>query len=758
MKILRTFIIVFINLVLLLSPVQIAVGCGPQLFFEGYSFINPDIIDQDSDYAPYFFYFKDFYEHFEKAKEIQNQSNLAEWKSVFCDQVNEKALAEIIYYAPLSDMKLLRTAVNNKKYPLSPRLKANPFARHLRANKCHSTINYLIFAKECEPHVSYIDLWDRPKRDTFRMQELIDRGLQEFKKSKSNYIKLRYAYQIIRLAHYKKNYRQTLDLYEYLIPKFDPVESIINYWIMGHRAGAMMAMGEQVKASYLFSLIFENCPSKRESAYRSFKISTEAEWKAALLLCQDDKERSTMYAIRASSESSRAAEEMENIYQLYPESPNLELLLVKEMKKLEKDLLGTAFNDRKRQNKQLFGIPRKERGDLIISLHNFVKKCLKENKIRNLQLWQLADGYLEFLAGDFYAAGKTFSKIETQIQNPVLQEQLRVFQLALKINNFRRITSEDEKVIAAIMLEDTLYKKYKDFPDFLNDRLSHVYKEQGNPGKAFKVKFQLSDLKPNPQLEIIDDLLEVCRKEMPTKFERALITKKDGTTIESDLLDMKGTYFLAQGKTETALDIFKRIPRNDWNKHQYNPFIEKLGPCIECELPDSIVLYNKVEIIQRIFELEYKAKSDFENGAIYYYQLGVAYFNMSYFGHAWKVMDYFRSGVNWSYDKDQVYPDYYAPFGNRENHDITQALEYFEKARVTAKNPELAARAAFMAARCELSMFYSGKGNQYRGDKIPNLPPEYRQYYQILNEYYSETGFYQEMIEECKFFAAYARR
>lgn len=758
MKYLKIFVIVFINILCLCLPVRIAVGCGPQLFFNGYSFLNPDIIDQDSEYAPYFFYFKDFYEHFENTKTIQTQSNLEEWKNIFCEQVPVLAIEQIIYDAPTSDIKLLRTAINNKKYPLPNRLKANPFARHLKEQKCSNTVDYLIFAKDCEPHVSYHDAWDSPGRDTLKMQSLIERGLREFRKTKSNYIKLRYAYQLIRLAHYKKNYPQTLELYKYLLPKTDPIESILNHWIMGHRAGAMMYMGKTVEASYLFSLIFENCPSKRESAYRSFRISNEAEWQAALLLCQNDRERSTLYAIRASSESSRAAEEMAKIYELYPQSPNLELLLVKEMKKLEKDLLGAGFNDKSRQNKRFFGVPRKDRGNLVISLHDFVKKCIEEKKVKNLQLWQVADGYLEFLAGDLYAADRTFSKIENDIDIPILQEQLSVFRLALKINSFEKISRDHEKEIADIIIDEPLYKKYKDFPDFMNDRLSFVYKNQGNPGKAFRVKYLMTDLRPNPQMEILDDLLQVCRKEDPSKFERALITKKDGTSIESDLLDMKGTYHMARGKNEAALEVLKKIPRNDWDLYLFNPFIERLEPCVHCPLPDSSAYYNKVEIIQKIFELEYKSKSDFENGAKYYYQLGTAYYNMSYFGHSWNIMDYYRSGANWTYDKDGVFPEYYSPFDNRENHDMTLALEYFEKSRATARDSELAAKAAFMAARCELNMFYTSKGNKYNGNTIPKLPPSYQRYYQLLNENYSETNFYQQIIEECKFFAAYARR
>lgn len=761
MKRWKLFIILSVNSLLLLAPVRIATGCGPQLFFDGYSFLSPGLVDESSSYAPYFYGFKDFYEHFEKTKQIQIDANLEEWNNIFCDQIKIKAIGDLIYNASLSELKLLKTAVKNKKYPISNRLKTNTFARHLKANQCEDTANYLAFAKACEPHVSYIDPWDQLSRDTSRMQELIEEGIKDFRKTKSNYIKLRYAYQIIRLAHYKKNYRQTLELYEYLIPKFDPVESIINYWIMGHRAGAMKSLGQRVEAAYLFSIIFEKCPSKRESAYRSFSIKSDKEWKELLLLCQDDHERSSVYAIRASNNSNRAAEDMEKIYELYPQNPELELLLVKEIKKLEKDLLGLEFNDHLRQNKKLFGYPRKERGYYVIELQKLVKRCVEENKVRHPELWMIADGYLEFLAGDLYAADLTFSKIKDKITNEVLVEQLEVFQLALKINRLRKVNQETEEIAAQIILREPLYKKYNDFPDFLNDRLSFLYKEQGNPGKAFRVKHPIEDLKYNPQLEIIDDLLAVCRKEKEdlSKYEIALITEKDGTTIESELLDMKGTYYMARGKLETALEILKRIPRNDWNKQLFNPFIERTDPCVHCALPDSSETLNKIDVIQKIFELEYKAKADFENNSIHFYELGQAYYNMSYFGHSWKVMDYFRSGSNWSYDKNEIYPHFGAPFGNRENHDLTLALEYFEKARAKSNDPELGAKAAYMAAQCELNMFFVTKGNSYNSyrNEIPEIPPAYRRYYQLLNELYYDTAFYEEIIDECKFFAAYAR-
>ena len=761
MKHWKIFVIVFVSWIMALLPTRISKGCGPDLSFDGYSFVIPGIVNLESGYSPYFFQFDDFYTKIDTAQKIQQKGNLEEWQEIFCGLVKIQDLETVIYKTTVSELRVLRTSVQNKKYPLSPRLENNSFARHLKSNKCLETIDYLIFAKHCEPYVIRTNDWEAPERDTFAMQNLIEEGQDQFLNTKSNYIRLRYAYQLVRLAHYKKNYQQVLDLYDYLIPKTDQVESILNYWTLGHKAGALRSLGKGVEAAYLFSLIFDQCPSKRESAFRSFHIETDEEWEACLLLCQSDHERASLYALQANTKNSVAAEAMAKIYELDPSNENLDLLLVKEIRELEKDLLGVEFNDKNKQNQQFHKLPRKKAGNYLVSLQAFVLKCVEEKKVAQLELWQLADGYLEYLAGDLYAAGKSFTNLKANLTNKLLIEQLDVFILAHKINSFETIDNEDEIEIADIITDNPLYKKYKSFPDFLNDRIAYVYKNQGNPGKAFRCRYNLSALKPNPQPDILEDLLNVCRKEDPSKFERALITKSDGATIENELMDLKGTYFLAQGRLEAALEVLKRIPRSEWDFYQFNPFIDLMEDCVnECRMPDSIEYFNKVEVIEKIFELEYKAKADFEHGAEHYYKLGTAFYNMSYFGHSWQVTDFFRSGSNWTYDKDGIFPDYYFPFGNLENQDVTKALEYFERARSVATDFELGAKAAFMAAKCEQRMYYSSKDCNYNsyGNQIPNFPAEYNRYYQLLKEDYSATEFYQQAIQECKFFEAYSRR
>ena len=761
LKITLKGISICVFLALIFLPTKISKGCGPQDFaFYGYTFLNPNIIDLEAPKAPYFAGFEKIFRQLRPKEDIQQKDNLMEWQERFCGIPKLVDLQYIIYKASLSQMRTLKTLIRQKNGTLSGMLAGNTFARHLHQDKCEEAVDYLIFAKRCEPHVIASSSWNINQRDTVTMQFLIKDGLKEFKKLKSHYFKLRYAYQLIRLAHYKKDYQQTLDLYEDLLPKIDNEPSIIEDWILGHKAGALMGLGRNVEAAYLYSKIFQHTPSKRETAYRSFLIKTDEEWAACLRLCQSDSERAMLYALRANDPNSQAAVEMEKIYALDPKNEFLEMLLVREIQKLEKDLLGLDFNKQKRTNRNYHKIPRKQAGKSLLDLLQLVLK-VSEGKMANTpDLWHIAEGYLELLGGDYYAAKKTLTPLRGSMANAQLEEQLEAMIMVANIDGLEEVNTKMENLIVQYE-KSPLFTKYPDFGKFVKDKLAHLYNEQGFRGKSFLESYTLQQLKYNPQIEIIDELIAICQKQNRSDLEDEMVLKKDGkTTIESELWDLKGTYFLSQMQLESALEAFRQMPRNDRdNFGLFNPFREAFVDCVNCRVVDTLGI-NKTAILERILEYEYKAKADMENGGQYFYNIGNALYNMTYFGYEWEIADHFRSGASWYGLKSgkSVFEKYNAPYGNRETVNCSLPLYYFDKAFRTTNNPELAAKAAFMAAKCQQNLFFTTEGSNYSFSKnqIPNVPDAYRQYFKVLKDNFSETAFYEEVVEECLYFEMYA--
>lgn len=747
-------------LIIVSIPNQISKGCGPTTYaFKGYRFFDDNLVRTGSPFTDFFLRFDDFYHSYELSDSVRNTSNLQEWNTIFCDAFYEKEIKEIVY-GKIENIEAIQLASKKKKKKLSLRLSRNSFARHLVDNQCTETIDYLLFAKSCEPYVTRsANVWDSPKRDAVDMKALIYEGERVFLKLKSNNLKLRYAYQLIRLAHYAGDNAMALDLYDRLLPRIDPVESIVYNWILAHKAGALARSGKNVEAAYLFSLVFDQSVSKREAAFQSFSIRNEKEWQQCMLLCQSDHERATLHAMRASEPHSKPVNDMRAIYALDSKNDNLELLLAKEIKKLEKDFLGTAFNRYRKDNEKYHKIPRKQSTADLIDLTQFVIQVGKERKVRRPELWRLAEGYLLYLSNDLYAADQVFKNVEKILVNEQLKEQLAVFRLALKITNYQDIDKAKEQEIVQIIKKNDLYKKYPEFEKFVNDKLAYEYLQAGHAGKSFRMHYTLEAIKPNPQANIINDLIAIALDPEKSKFDKILTTNKDGTEIVDDLLDIKGVMLWNSGAAAAALEAFKQVPVAQRGANRFNPFIERAKICVHCKQPDSLLIYNRPGILERIFELEFKANSDYSNSALYFYQLGLAHFNLSYYGPSWNAMDYFRSGGNWRYAKSDVFEHWYFPFGNKENHDLSKAKSYFEKVLEVSKDRERSARATFWLARCDWLTYTTSseyKGSLY-SDQLPNLPPEYRVYYQQLALDYADTDFYNWVIKECDYFKAYAR-
>ncbi len=745
---------------LLLAPGRLSpAACDPSRAFYGYSFLSADVIAIAAEAAPFLLPFNNIEQYYQGPQKAQANDNIKEWQERFCMRASSADIYYLVYDAPEYELENLRAAIVERSSlsSFAPELLQNTFARYLHRYKCTETIDYLLYAKKCEPYALKPEGWKEQIRTTNAMNRLIKEGKEAFMRTKSDYIRLRYAYQIIRLAHYLKDYEQTLELFDFLMPKIDHDPSIVEYWILGHKAGALISLGHNVEASYLYAKVFDRCPGKRESAYRSFRIKTDEEWQACMLLCQNDRERAALYALRASGEEARLLEEMQRIYDLYPESEHLNALLIREVIRLERDLLGADFNKNSEKNRRYFGIPRKDADKRVIRLQAFVRQVLKDGKAPRMDIWKLAEGYLELLAGDFYFAAKTFKAASNLVESDTLKSQLEVFQSVLSILATDTLTNEVERSFAALKSKE-IYRLNKDFPRFLQDRLAHLYSVNRQEGKAFLQRYPFSYLRLNPREELIDNLLMAVRQGANNRLELAMFEKEDGTTIENDLLELKATMLLGEFRLEAALETLKEINREEWDSYgMFYPYVDRIRDCVHCRVLDSIgTRYNKGKLIEDLLDLEYRAKSETnaDLAAKRFYRIGVGLYNMTYFGYSWKAADYYRSGASmqkrYLKDGDNVTPHYLFPYGNKEVLDCSRAQFYFEKARILAEDPELAARAAFMEAKCEQNEYFvkSAAGNFKRTYF----------YFNILKENYSNTKFYARAIRECKYFKTYASK
>lgn len=740
--------------------------------FYGYSFLHPDIINKNAAYAPFFIKWDDYYQQYYFNRDIQRQENIEEWIERFCGQPEAADVEYVVYKSSIDELVRLRNSTLDpkKNTPLPYQLADNTFAEMLVLNGCIEVIDYLMYAKRCEPYVITAgDGWTIPERDPEAMYELINEGLGRFKQTSSYFVKLRYTYQIVRLAHYSRNWQYTVDLYKYLIPKLDLRKpSIVYYWTLGHWAGAMQHLGMYPEAAYRFSLVFRHCASKRAQAYRSWLIRNDKDWQQALRLCQSDAEKATLYILRAGGSHTYAVEDMTQVYELDPTNPQLDLLLVSEVQELEKIFLRTGVTDRK-YGAAKGAIKRQEAAKHLLDLQKFVRRVLREKQGANPKLWLCISGYLELLAGDRYAAETTLNRAEKSLSKKAeydrqLYRQLEVWRILLQILNLDPSdkTYRDDMAFRVRSFDAFQYNPYLEL--FLQDWLSSRYSETNHPGKAIIAAYPPAALGYNPNLFVLEDLLKLASEDNPVLLEEAMKMDTNPDRIRAHLLEIKGAYLLSLGQPEAALLALRDIkPTQDARLPKFSPFREKIGEKVHREVFDTLLL-NRRQIAEKILDYDFRAKAaqavNDSSAAWYYYLIGLGYYNMSYFGYEWDALDFYRSGYNQlRLARGPVFALAGSPDGNRENTDVSLALSYFEKALATAQKPEMAARAAYMAARCQQKQWFCDPECRYRpGSKlIPVLPEKYMAYYNLLINRYSKTSFYTAVVKECKWLAAYAR-
>lgn len=745
----------FLLILFALLPAFLVAECAPS--FYGYQFLDPTLVEYNSQLSPYYVHFRKYYPEVQQQQsDYQKQDNLAEWYERYCEQVELKDMEFVIYgnsERSLRSLLGIMGEAKSSKRNLTNDLSGNSFFVHLMQYKCTDVVEYLLYAKAVEPHVTRsAGAFERTQTRRVAMESLIEDGLEKFRRTESHYVRLRYAYQLVRLAHYLGEHAYVLELYDYLMPKIQANPSIIYHWLEGHRAGALQALGNLPQSAYLYSRIFAQCRSKRESAYHSFRIRTDAEWQATSNLCANDQERATLHVLRAQNSRAVVLEEMGSIYLLDPDNLALEPLLMREMKELEADLLGLDFNPKKHDNVRA-NRPRPGAARRLIDLQAFVNKVVTNNDARSPELWLLARGVLEMLAGDYFYARRSLAQLRTS-KDDSLRQQVRIFSEVTNVLALNRITDSVEQYYYDLLADEELRTAYPALRPLVNDKLEAVYYATGRKGKAGLMQYGFDAIVKNPELETITELKNMGDSLLGNQFDRILLAERIGENAQDDINDLLGTYYLQRGQWESALEVFKRIPAARRDAYgRFSPFAKQFRDKVNFVPSATKGDYNKVELLERLIELETEARSSLNDtiATQNYFNIGLAHYNMSYYSYMWHFADGFRSGSSGlraatTRNSDWTFPHAEAPFGNRENFNMDRARYYFERALSRAPFREAAAEATYYSAKTERNQNYAAGRARSFG------------YFRSLRDNYADTKFYRRVVDECRTFAWYTGR
>lgn len=740
MKFLKMTLVVLIHAAFVLKPQELSQSaCGfYDLGITYYKFLNPEIINQPNN-KPLFFTFDRLYDYQWFSEQGRTQDNLSEWKKYFQNQPTTNDIKQLVYKATTKETKLIKNFVSGISGALSGKWRSNSAVKYLKSKRATDIVTYLLFAKKCEP---YVASWDDsrwrslPQKDKEAMQDLIINGNGAYLGTSNKFLKMRYAYQLTRLAHYSQNYPQTIKLYDKLVkPLANNSSSLIKYWALAHKAGALMLSGNKVKGAYLFAKVFDQCPSRRIQAYDSFKVGSNQAFRQILGLCQNNNETATVYLLRGIKPYANAIEEMQNIYQVVPSSPYLSLLLTREINKMEVNLLSADLSKNLAFYQKFDGFPKQEAIKYLKELKAMVAKVIQERKVKDVAIWQVANCYLEYVAGNPAKALRMLNALS--VNSAQLKTQAQVFRLAIKIAQLKRITKTEENAL----FQQVRLLKHKHLQDYLLNVFRRKLYAQGDIGKAYLCNAQNSSLPMPLTMKIVDNLIawekQTTKK---TLFEE---------TLNSSLKNwykIKATMYLREDKLQDAIKYYQLagVSKQLTDDPKSYTISGRYGH------PRRVVnKYTQKSLAQEILTLK---KQPTNPQALL--DLGNIYYNMTWFGNVWEALEDYRSSSEaWSYRYNLKRKGTQVA----RNFDMAYPLRYFNRAislAHTKGNKELAAKATYMAAKCEQMAYQVSK--DYKSRK--SIPAKYLTNFKLLQQQYSSTAYHQQVVKECAYYNYFLRR
>jgi hypothetical protein len=144
-------------------------------------------------------------------------------------------------------------------------------------------INYLLFAKKCEPFATPSEESDdenwyygsiRKKMTKPEFMSTAKDGNLLYAATKDTDIKLRIAYQLVRLSHYGGFNDDAIRYFNtYVVPLKQ--KTLLYYYALEQKAGALFNQKKFAEAGNAFAEVFHNTTDRKIPCYASFRISNQ---------------------------------------------------------------------------------------------------------------------------------------------------------------------------------------------------------------------------------------------------------------------------------------------------------------------------------------------------------------------------------------------------------------------------------------------------------------------------------------------------
>ena len=754
--------------------------------YEYYNLFMQELVD-DPAYFPFLLTYNTRY--YGSNQEPIKNGNIEEWEHYL--GLSYEQTFYLVFKASMEDIDALIEGQKVADKKLN-------FVEPAFVRKHKAALQYLVYAKYLEPYMrisqsddswSYQEINIPYTADQLDYETVIKELKQHWQESKDKELKLRYGYQLVRFAHYNRNYEESVSFFDQYVEslKYRPA---MYYYALSQRAGAERGLGNGLSSRWNFFHVFVHSQDLKSSALSSITFDNDVDFNTFFEHARTQEERNNIYLLLGLYSYNNPLNEIEKIVEVSPDAVQAKVLIARAINQIEREVMPIYF----------WGGPDMNSGtidkrypladdikikDFLEQTLNLVDSITDLTTVTDRNFWFITSAYLHFLKKDFVVAKQMLDRIETNhilyvqqkqnltmyidickqlqitptVEMELLEKYPDIFKVSLPIDIFSNTGSHAEYSTKAFVL----------------DVLANRYYLQKDYAKSFLLSNKLSVLENNPQLVLLNAIKTFYHQPNKNEWEEYLLSSAlAGLDDAEDYMNyLYGIIYLTNGDLEKASESFAGTLYNSAFVLPSDIFGYNRIECFECANTMDVdyladfdfipAFMNFKELTNVLVSLEKTAQLKNKMAAKANYLLGNFFYNVSEGGYFRHVLHFgtdngYYSGRYGYYKKpdleNQIYFKYY---GNYYEDSNPIAWKYLEKAYQQTSDNELKARIVFALSKCEQLDYNISSGNMHYWwyyDKGNGILISDRKYFKELMRY-KDTKFFDIVQSNCKYFDYY---
>ena len=575
---------------------------------------------------------------------------------------------------------------------------------------------YLAYAKYLEPYMRIIPgesddfYWDLPEYeynagdlDYDKVKNVLTRS---WNAESDKELKLRYGYQLVRLAHYTRRYHEAVQLFDQYVEPLE-MRTEMYYYALCQKAGALRGLGETAEANREFIHVFANSYDLKTLAYTSLTLGWDNDIDFADFVAgaADNNERNDIFFMMGYSDFNNPVNEIEKIVATDPDAIQAKVLMVRAVNMIERRMLPSEPNWEQEGNNSLYPFLSPTDTESRAFFNQALRLSdMQRDKASDKNFWNLASSYLHFLNKDFDLAGRCLDNVQSTKDDYL--DMVNHLGAYLDICRQPKINADVEYYLfdnyAELIKGEENYNYNYAYNTFVGLVLANRYALQGEKAKSYLTLHHIVQVTDEPTEALVDDIQSFLNKKKKTSLEEYLAANStfDIANPNNYLSYVKGVLRLTEGDFKTAKSLFEKQTRLQMSHRLFGHNIEVYYSGDEEDImrddyiDDFSFIHDnmsELEVTDALIQLQKLGDKKGDEAAKANYLIANFFYNVSRTGY---YRHYLRFDDNngFSYWK-------FGPDATAYKNTLELSSAYLEKAREKATDRELLAHIIFAQAK-----------------------------------------------------------